>query len=66
MTSYEKLTKANHDYHEAVDEILCDGETITDTELRAEVKVQFGKYVKILFDMMRQANEQIKPYYEVT
>ena len=58
-TPYESLTKANDDYHEAFDEVLMD------RVLPSEVKAKFGKYVIILFDMMKQADELIKPYYEV-
>ena len=66
MTPYEKLIKSNHDYHEAVDEILCDSETIDDTEPRAEMKVRFAVQVAQVFHHMKMANDIVRSHYEVT
>ena len=59
-TPYEDLAKANDDYHEAVGEILAD-ETVP-----IEGRAKFGAITDAVFNMMAQANEQIKSYYEVT
>ena len=63
-TPYEDLVKSNHDYHEAIDEILCDDITITDMELRVEVKTSFAVQVAQVFHHMEMANNIIKPHYE--
>ena len=64
MTPFEKLTKANGDYHEAVEEIFKDEDIDPDTEKRAEIKAKFGSIVNAVFNMMEQANDVITPYYE--
>lgn len=64
MTPYEKLIKSNGDYHEAVDEILCDDETISDAEVRAEIKTSFAVQVAQVFHHMKMANDIVKPHYE--
>ena len=58
MTPYEKLVQANDDYHEVVGEILAD-ETVP-----IEGRTKFGAIVDAVFNMMKQASEQIKQYYE--
>lgn len=64
MSPFVKLARANKDYHEAVDEIFCDDETISNVEKRAAVKSEFGGVVDTVFNMMVQANALIAPYYE--
>jgi len=64
MTPHEKLIKANGDYHEAVDEILSDDELGEGMEQRAEIKAKFGAITDAVFNMMKQADELIAPYYE--
>ena len=59
MNPYQKLVQANKDYHEAVDEILCDDETVTDVELRAKVKTKFGSEVNAVFGRMEIVNATI-------
>ena len=58
MTKLESLQQANDDYHEAVGEIL------TDEIVSVEGRAKFGAITDAVFNMMRQASEQIKPYYE--
>ena len=58
MTPYEKLLKANDDYHEAVGEILLDG------DVPVETKVKFGSIVDSVFSMMTQARNFIAVHYE--
>ena len=65
MTLFEKLEKANADYHEAANDILCDEDFIPDMELRTEVKALFGACLKQVFHQMHLAAETIKQYYEV-
>ena len=55
---FDELTKANEDYHEAVDEIF------EDNTLPVEVKSKFGAYHNNLFQLMKEAKELIKPYYK--
>lgn len=57
MIPYEKLIKANDDYHEAVGEILAD-ETVP-----IEGRAKFGAITDAVFNMMTQANELIAEYY---
>lgn len=60
MSPIESLQQANDDYHEAVGEILAD-ETVL-----AEGRAKFGAITDAVFNMMKQADEQIAKYYEVT
>ena len=60
MNPQEKLQQANDDYHEAVGEIL------TDETVSVGGRAKFGAITDAVFNMMRQANEQIAEYYEVT
>ena len=68
MTPFEKLTKANGDYHEAVEEIFKDENIDPNTEKRAEkraeIKAKFGSIANAVFNMMKQAKDAIAPYYE--
>ena len=57
MTPSEKLTQANHDYHEAVDEIFA-GE-----EVLVGVKAELGSVCDSIFQMMTTANELVEEYY---
>ena len=57
-TPFEKLKKANDDYHEAFNGIL------TDDILPVEKKVEFAKFGNIVFCAMTNANELIRNYYE--
>jgi len=59
MNPFEKLQKANDDYHEAVGEILADEGIIADK------RAKFGSIVDAVFHMMKQANDFIAQYYEV-
>lgn len=65
MTLFEKLKKANADYHEAANDILCDEAFIIDMEARTEVKALFGACIKQVFHQMHLAEDTIKEYYEV-
>jgi len=64
MTPFEKLAKANGDYHEAVEEIFKDENIDPNTEKRAEIKAKFGSIANAVFNMMKQVNDAIAPYYE--
>lgn len=64
MTLFEKLKKANGDYHEAANDILCDEDFISDMEARTEIKALFGSCLKQVFHQMDRAAETIKEYYE--
>lgn len=59
MNPYEKLTKANDDYHEAFDEILMD------EVLPSEVKAKFGSFHNNIFKLMNEARNLIGPYYGI-
>ena len=56
-TPYDKLSKANDDYHEAVDAVLCD------KQLDVSLKADFTYNVKRAFDYMAVAAEIIKAHY---
>ena len=56
-TPYEKLVKANDEYHEAVDAIL-------ENDLDVTLKAKFAVEVNQVFHYMKQANNVIKEHYE--
>ena len=56
-TPYEKLKKANDDYHESVQEILLDG------ELDVATKVNFANHVRTVFANMVEADKVIEAHY---
>ena len=58
MTPFEKLNKANDDYHEAVDEILMD------ENVPVSVRAKFGGLAATIFNMMIQAHNHVVQYYE--
>jgi len=64
-TPFEDLTKANWDYHEAVNEIFQDNTFIDNIELRAEVKAKFGAFHNDIFQLMKEASDLIAEYYVV-
>ena len=63
MNLFQKLKKANDDYHEAANDILCDEDFIEDTTIRAEVKVLFGTQIAQVFHHMAMAEDIVKQYY---
>ena len=65
MTLFEKLNKANADYHEAANDILCDEDFISDMEERTEIKALFGACIKQVFHQMHLAADTIREHYEV-
>ena len=58
QTPYEKLKRANDDYHDAVDEILL-GEDVP-----VGVKVEFGTIIHEIFHLMQKANLIVTKYYQ--
>ena len=58
MTLFEKLKKANDDYHEAFDDVL------KDDIVPVEIKVVFASYGNTIFSLMKKANEIIRNHYE--
>ena len=56
-TPYEKIKKANDEYHEAVNEIL-------ENDIDVALKVEFARVVFAVFNGMKQANDVIKAHYE--
>ena len=57
-TPYENLTNANHDYHEAVDELLAE------EIIPVGVKAKLGGYADSIFALMKNINKLLKEYYE--
>lgn len=57
-TPYESLVQANHDYHEAVNEICLD------ENLNLEDKLAAIGMVANIFPLMEKVNELLRPYYE--
>ena len=57
-TPYDKVKKANDDYHEAVNDVL------QDTGLDVDKKVKFGMFANSVFSNMKQASDVVKAHYE--
>ncbi len=64
MTPFEKLIKANDDYHEAVEEIFRDEDIDPDVGKSTTVKAKFGALINSVFNAMQSANNFIMPCYE--
>ena len=57
-TLFEKLNKANDEYHEAVNNIL------EDKSLPIDVKAPFASQANTVFQVMASAKKVLQDYYE--
>ena len=62
MNPYEKLVRANHDYHEACDEVFRH-EFELGIDQAANVKAIFGGLNETIYRLMLEAQKAIKPYF---
>ena len=64
MNPYEELLAANAIYHAAIDGILSIQTDGIPAEEKAEVKAYVGSSALSIFNLMRQINGKLKPYFD--
>jgi len=64
MNPYETLLAANAAYHAAIDGILSIQTEAIPAEKKAEVKSRTGASALKIFKLMKQINEELKPYFD--
>ena len=64
MNQYEELVAANAAYHVAVNNILCIEVPSMPIDELTNIKAKFGAFHNNIFQLMREAQGLLEPYFE--